>query len=126
MLTVDLTELSHTETHNTRTTLPPHEDRLKFLNAKGLKFENHQLTDQQLSELTALLYEFQDIFCADYETMLMSNLPPYRINIEDDRPIRVKRYPLSPQMERVMEKVVDKMIEMAIQTTKEKNCIIHS
>lgn len=88
MLTVDATEANYSESHNVRSTLPPHDERLKFLETKGLRFENHQMTDQQLAELTALLYEFESIFCADYETLPMSKLPPYHIKLDDDRPLK--------------------------------------
>jgi hypothetical protein len=44
--------------------LPPHAERQRFLEAKGLSFDNPYLTDEQFSDLTALLYEFQDIFVA--------------------------------------------------------------
>jgi hypothetical protein len=50
----------------TRRTLqmPEHADRVKLLNIKGLTFDNPDLTEEQFSQLTALLYEYQEILCA--------------------------------------------------------------
>jgi hypothetical protein len=94
--------------------MPEHADRLKLLNIKGLTFDNPDLTEEQLSQLTALLYEYQEIFCADYEQLPMSNLPPYEIKLTSNVPIRQKQYPLSPQQEVVMEKIVDKLLQAKI------------
>jgi hypothetical protein len=94
--------------------MPEHADRLKLLNIKGLTFDNPDLTEEQFSQLTALLYEYQEIFCADYEQLPMSNLPPYEIQLTSDMPIRQKQYPLTPQKEVVMEKIVDKLLQAKI------------
>jgi hypothetical protein len=94
--------------------MPEHADRLKLLNIKGLTFDNPDLTEEQFSQLTALLYEYQEIFCADYEQLPMSNLPPYEIKLTSNTPIRQKQYPLSPQQEVVMEKIVDKLLQAKI------------
>jgi hypothetical protein len=94
--------------------MPEHVDRLKLLNIKGLTFDNPDSTEEQLSQLTALLYEYQEIFCADYEQLPTSNLPPYEIQLTSNVPIRQKQYPLSPQQEVVMEKIVDKLLPAKI------------
>jgi hypothetical protein len=94
--------------------MPEHADRLKLLNIKGLTFDNPDLTEEQFSQLTALLYEYQEIFCADYEQLPMSNLPPYEVKLTSNTPIRQKQYPLSPQQEVVMEKIVDKLLQAKI------------
>jgi hypothetical protein len=94
--------------------MPEHADRVKLLNIKGLTFDNPDLTEEQFSQLTALLYEYQEIFCADYEQLPMSNLPPYEIKLTSNVPIRQKQYPLSPQQEVVMEKIVDKLLQAKI------------
>jgi hypothetical protein len=98
-----------TDTHRT-VDMPEHADRVKLLNLKGLNFDNPDLTEEQFSQLTALLYEYQELFCADYEQLPLSNLPPYEIKLTTDKPMRQKQYPLSPQQEAVMEKIVDKML----------------
>jgi hypothetical protein len=94
--------------------MPEHADRVKLLNIKGLTFDNPDLTEEQLSQLTALLYEYQGIFCADYEQLAMSNLPPYEIKLTSDVPYRQKTYPLSPQQGVVMENIVDKLLQAKI------------
>jgi hypothetical protein len=96
------------------TSMPEHADRIPILKALGLKLDNPNLTEEQFSQLTALLYEYQDIFCADYENLPISKLPPYQIELTNDTPIRRKQYPSSPQQELVMEKYFDKLLKAKI------------
>jgi hypothetical protein len=102
-----------TDTHRI-VDMPEHSDGVKLFNLKGLTFDNPDLTEEQFSQLTALIYEYQELFCADYEQLPESNLPPYEIKLTTDKPVRQKQYPLSPQQEAVMEKIVDKMLEAEI------------
>jgi hypothetical protein len=114
MLSIDgEQETCNKETRRTVQT-PEHADRVKLLNIKGLTFDNPDLTEEQFSQLTALLYEFKKKFCAEYEQLPMSNLPPYEIKLTSNVPIRKKQYPLSPQQEVVMEKIVDKLLQAKI------------
>jgi hypothetical protein len=84
------------------------------LNIKGLTFDNPDLTEEQFSQLTALLYEYQEIFCADCEQLAMSNLPTYEIKLTSNVPIKLKHDTLSPQKEVIMEKIVDKLLQAKI------------
>jgi hypothetical protein len=62
MLSIDERRKScETDTHRT-VDMPEHADRVKLLNLKCLIFDNPNLTDEQFSQLTALLYEYQEIF----------------------------------------------------------------
>ena len=92
----------------------PHEERVKFLQAKGLVFDNPNFSAEQLSQLSALLYEYQEIFCTEYEQLPLSNLPPYHINLTNDKLIRQKRYPLPPLQERILEQYADKLLKAGI------------
>jgi hypothetical protein len=94
--------------------MPEHADRMKLLNIRGLTFDNPDLTEEQFSQLTSLLDEYQEIFCADCEQLPMSNSPPYEIKLTSNVPIRQKQYLLSSQQEVVMEKIVDKLLQTKI------------
>jgi hypothetical protein len=56
--------------------LPSHEERVRILESKGITLDNPNFTLVQFSELTALLFEYQDLFCSDYEQLPTSRLPP--------------------------------------------------
>jgi hypothetical protein len=114
MLSMDTEQHEAQETSPRRTHMPEHADRITILKALGLKLDNPNLSEEQFSQLTALLYEYQEIFCADYENLPISKLPPYQIKLTNDTPIRQKQYPLSPQHEKVMEKYVDKLLKAKI------------
>jgi hypothetical protein len=110
MLSVDTEQQESQEKSPRVTHMPEHADRIPMLKTLGLKLDNPNLTEEQFSQLTALLYEYQDIFCADYENLTTSKLPPYQIKLTNDTPIRQKQNPLSPQQEMVMENYVDKLL----------------
>ena len=67
MLSIDTCENRAYGIPLAKTDLPPHEQRVQVLQAKGLVFDNPHLSYEQFSRLTALLYEYQEIFCADYD-----------------------------------------------------------
>jgi hypothetical protein len=114
ILSVDTEQQESQEKSPTVTNMPEHADRIPILKDLGLKLDNPNLTEEQFSQLTALLYEYQDIFCADYENLPILKLPPYQIKLTNDTPIQQKQYPLSPQQEMVMEKYVDKLFKAKI------------
>jgi hypothetical protein len=80
----------------------------------GLTFDESCLSQEQFSKLTALLFEYQEIFCSDVEQLPASTLPPYRINLTNSQPVRQKRYPLSPQHEKLLEQYADKLLKAGI------------
>jgi hypothetical protein len=90
MLSVDTEQQESQEKSPKVTNVPEHADRIRILKALGLKLDNPNLTEEQFSQLTALLYEYQDIFCADYENLPISKLPLYQIKLTNDTPIRQK------------------------------------
>jgi hypothetical protein len=91
--------------------IPEHDDRIKILTSLGLKLDNTNSTPEQFAQLTELLFQYQDIFCSDYENLPESRLPPYKLLLTDYTPIRQKQYSLSPQQEEVLEKYVDKLLK---------------
>jgi len=60
MMSVDVND--NMATVSKEVNLISHEDRVKFLQSKGLTLENPNLSSDQQSQLSALLYEFQEIF----------------------------------------------------------------
>jgi hypothetical protein len=117
MLSLNLTEETHKPVD--KTNMPPHAERQRFLEAKGLAFDNPNLTEEQFSDLTALLYEFQDIFCGPNEQLPVSKLPAYHIHLTDNQPVRQRRYPLSPKQEDLLEQYADKLLaEKVVQPSK--------
>ena len=94
--------------------LPLHEERLRILREKGLELNNDNLTPEQFKQLSALLYEFQEIFCSEYEKLPLSRFPPYHINLKSDKPVRQKRYPLSPHQEQLLERYADRLLAAGI------------
>jgi hypothetical protein len=97
-----------------KTSLLSHEQRRECLEKLGLNFDESCLTSEQFSKLTALLFEYQEIFCSDVENLPTSTLPPYHINLTNSQPVRQKRYPLSPQHEKLLEQYADKLLKADI------------
>jgi hypothetical protein len=84
------------------------------LTSLGLKLDNTNLTPEQFAQLTELLFQYQDIFCSDYENLPESKLQPYELVLTDYTPVRQRQYPLSPLQEEVMEKYADKLLKAKI------------
>jgi hypothetical protein len=94
--------------------IPEHSERVKALTSLGLKLDNTNLTPEQFAQLTELLFQYQDIFCSDYENLPESKLQPYELVLTDYTPVRQRQYPLSPLQEEVMEKYADKLLNAKI------------
>jgi RNase H-like domain found in reverse transcriptase/Reverse transcriptase (RNA-dependent DNA polymerase)/Integrase zinc binding domain/gag-polyprotein putative aspartyl protease/Integrase core domain len=95
--------------------MPSHEERLNQLKKLGLSLENSNLTLDEFQQLTALLYEFREIFCNNVDELPISTLPEYTVPVDPNvKPIRQKRYPLPPIHERILEKYVDKLLKAGI------------
>jgi hypothetical protein len=94
--------------------IPAHDERVKVLTSSGLKLDNTNLTPEQFAQLTELLFQYQDIFCSDYENLPESKLEPYELVLTDYTPVRQRQYPLAPQQEEVMEKYADKLLKAKI------------
>ena len=88
--------------------------RIKALEEIGRKFENQNLTENEISQLISLLYEYKDIFCSDHENLATSNIAERHKNLTNSTPIRQKQYLSSLQQQNVMEKYVDKLLKANI------------
>ena len=100
------------DTASCRSSTANHHERLAALTAIGLKLENDNPTPAQLHELTALLYEYREIFCSQIDDLPLTNLPAYKIKIKPDtKPIRLRRYPLPPIQERILEEYTSKLLK---------------
>jgi hypothetical protein len=84
------------------------------LTSLGLKLDNTNLSLEQFVQLTELLFQYQDIFCSDYENLPESKFEPYELVLTDYTPVRQRQYPLSPQQEEVMEEYADKFLKAKI------------
>jgi hypothetical protein len=93
---------------------PPHAERLKYLQQIGLKFDNPNLSTEQLEQLTELLYDYREIFCSEVSQLPVSKLEPYKIELKDNVVVRRKRYPMSLQNEEILDKYCDEMIKAGI------------
>ena len=114
MMSVDADMNPNSSSTSSNAQIPPHEVRIKALEEIGLKFENQNLTENEFSQLTSLLYEYRDIFCSDHENLPTSNIAEHHIHLTNPTPIRQKQYPLSLQQQNVMEKYVDKLLKANI------------
>jgi hypothetical protein len=114
MLSMNVDDSPPPNTAVNKVKLPSHQEQLKFFQTMVFPLDNTNLIEDQFSEIAALLYQFQDIFCVGYEQLPVSKLPPCHINLQNTQPKRQKRYPLPPQQERVLEEHVDKLMRAGI------------
>jgi hypothetical protein len=68
------------KTEDQQETRPPHAERLKYLQQKGLKFDSPNLSTEQLEQLTELLYDYRKIFCSAVSQLPVSNSNHARLN----------------------------------------------
>jgi hypothetical protein len=114
LLSIDLRHSAQDSVQNSKTELLSHEQRQEYLEKLGLTFDEMCLSPEQFFKQTALLFEYQEIFYSDVEQLPASTLPAYRINLTNPQPVRQKRYPLSPQHEKLLEQYVDKLLKAVI------------
>ena len=89
--------------------LPPHVDRIKELGVIGLHFEQTKLDESQFEQLSALLYRYKDLFVSDVSKLPCSNLPPHKIEMISETPIRQRQFRQTPLMEKEMQRQCDSM-----------------
>jgi hypothetical protein len=94
--------------------LPTHEQRLQALLSLGLPLKRDDLTEEQFSQLTALLYRFRRIFATELSQLPGTNLMEYEIHLTDTRPIRVKQFKHPPQVERELIRQCEEMEKAGI------------
>ena len=92
-----------------------HEFKVNHLRELGLKLDNKNLTPDQFCRLVSLLFEYQEIFCSKIEDLPRTNLPDYTIRVKPGtQPIRLKRYPLPPIQERILEEYTTKLLKAGV------------
>jgi len=87
--------------------VPSHAERLKYLTELGIKIGTDVCTAQELEQLTALLYNFRDIFAVDYKDVPLSNITPHTIPLLNDKPVTQRRFRYSPAQERELDHQCD-------------------
>jgi len=87
--------------------VPSHAERLKYLTELGIKIGTDVCTAQELEQLTALLYNFRDIFAVDYKDVPLSNITPHIIPLLNDKPVTQRRFRYSPAQERELDHQCD-------------------
>jgi len=94
--------------------VPSHAERLKYLTDLGIKIGTDICTAQELEQLTALLYNFRDIFAVDYKDVPLSNITPHTIPLLNDKPVTQRRFRYSPAQERELERQCDVLHDAGI------------
>jgi hypothetical protein len=80
---------------------PPFEDKQKAVLNTGIKLHSAQekLTATEFRELVDLLYEYRHLFITDESNIPASTLPPVRIPMLDNKPVRRPPYKLDPELD---------------------------
>jgi hypothetical protein len=76
--------------------LPSHEIRVQNLKAMGIDFDGTVLKNDDLHQLSALLYRNIDLFAKSDLDLPGSNLPPHKFEMDTDRVIQSKQFFLPP------------------------------
>jgi hypothetical protein len=92
----------------------PHAERLKYLQQIGPKFENPNLSTEQLEQLTELLYDYREIFCSEVSQLPVSKLEPYKIEMKDNTVVRQKRYTMPLRQEEILDKYCDELLKSGV------------
>jgi hypothetical protein len=87
------------------------EDKIKAVNQVGLQLDaaKKRLNEHEFDELVSLLYEYKHLFITDDADIPLSNLPPVKIPLLDDRPVRIKPYRLPPSMDAELNRQLSKL-----------------
>jgi hypothetical protein len=101
------------------------EDKIKAINEVALQFDaaKKRLNEHEFDELVCLLYEYKHLFITDDADIPLSNLPPVKIPLLDDRPVRIKPYRLPPSMDTELNRQLSKLCHSHIL---EPSCSAHS
>jgi hypothetical protein len=77
------------------------EDKQKAVSDTGIKLHSAQekLTNTEFRELVDLLYEYRQLFITDESNIPASTLPPVRIPMLDNKPVRRPPYKLDPELD---------------------------
>jgi hypothetical protein len=103
----------HPDSNETVTSL---EDKIEAIKAVGLQVDSakKRLKEQEFKELVSLLYEYKHLFITDDADIPLSNLPPVKIPLLDDKPVRIKPYRLPPLMDAELNRQVSKLCQAGV------------
>ena len=92
-----------------------HDEKVIHLRKLGLKLDNDNLTPDQFRRMVELLFEYREIFCSELQDLPLTNLKPYSIRLKPDvKPIRLRRYPLPPIQERILEEYTTRLLQAGV------------
>jgi hypothetical protein len=79
MLAADVEQTANSFQSGQYRQVSEHDDRVRILTSLGLMLDNTNLSPEQFAQFTELLFQYQDIFCSDYENLPESRLPPHKV-----------------------------------------------
>jgi len=98
----------------TETDLPCHQERLKYLTSLGVRIGDDACNKAELEQLTALIYNYRDIFATDYKDVPAADISPHTIPLIDNKPLNQRRFRYNPTQERNLEKQCDELLNAGI------------
>jgi hypothetical protein len=104
------------EQRDSSKTATTQEDKIKAINEVGLQLDaaKKRLKEHEFDELVSLLYEYKHLFITDDADIPLSNLPPVKIPLLDDKPVRIKPYRLPPLMDAELNRQVSKLCQSGV------------
>ena len=111
----DIAKNNSTDNVNTtKTDLPCHEERLKYLTSLGVQIGDDTCNKAELEQLTALIYNYKDILATSYKDVPVADVPPHTIPLIDNKPLNQRRFRYNPTQERALEKQCDELLNAGI------------
>jgi hypothetical protein len=104
------------EQQDSSKTATTQEDKIKAISEVGLQLDaaKKRLKEHEFDELVSLLYDYKHLFITDDADIPLSNLPPVKIPLLDDTPVRIKPYRLPPLMDAELNRQVSKLCQSGI------------
>ena len=94
--------------------LPPHTDRMKALNSLGIPFQDTALAEDQLSELSSLLYRNRDLFATNDLDMPGSNVIDHQFTLDTTRSINTRQFRQPPYLTEELKKHSQRLLDAGI------------
>jgi hypothetical protein len=104
------------EQQDSSETTTTQEDKIKAISEVGLQLDaaKQRLNEHEFDELVSLLYEYKHLFITDDADIPLSNSPPVKIPLLDDRPVRIKPYRLPPLIDAELNRQLSKLCHSGI------------
>ena len=93
------------------TDMPDHDARLAYLLFIGIQIGTDVLNNDELQQLTALLYSYRDIFASDYKDVPAADIPPHKIVLTDNKTVNQRRFRYNPAQEKLLEERCDDLLK---------------